>query len=248
MTSTPTPTKESDIASTKTIQNRTKFLKNQLIATSGKTKNVIIKQTGKVVKSFSSNDRQSILSNANNPQAEIDAESLVAMKVDMGIPWEKLKTMGRWLKTFDIQPASHNKQRQVAKAWCGEDVIVEDAPFTFPVKDMKGGFTIQTAPWAYINELPQHIVNHLDSLAERNLMVDHSFLNNEIQIKLGGDHGGKSFKMNYQLCNSSKPNNKDNTVVFSIFEAKDYRSNLMVGLSRFTKQIDQLEQMKWREA
>ena len=51
--------------------------------------------------------------------------------------------------------------------------------------------------------------------------------------------------MNYQICNTIHPNSKDNTVVFSIFEAKDYRSNLKLALSRFMPQIDELQVTKW---
>lgn len=48
----------------------------------------------------------------------------------------------------------------------------------------------------------------------------------------------------YQICNTVSPNSKDKTVVFSLFEAKDYRSNLRTGLSMFTTQIDNLQLMK----
>ena len=71
-------------------------------------------------------------------------------------------------------------------------------------------------------------------------------MKNEIHIKIGGDHGGKSFKMSYQICNTDKPNSKDNTVVFSLFEAKDYRSNLKLALTRFTQQVDALQLMQFQ--
>ena len=68
----------------------------------------------------------------------------------------------------------------------------------------------------------------------------------EIHIKIGGDHGGGSFKMSYQVANVTNPNSKDNTTVFSLFEAKDYRINLKTGLARFSDQINHLQEMKWR--
>ena len=37
----------------------------------------------------------------------------------------------RWLKTFNVKTDAQNKQRKVAKEWSGDDVIVEEAPFTF---------------------------------------------------------------------------------------------------------------------
>ena len=58
------------------------------------------------------------------------------------------------------------------------------------------------------------------------MLVHHPFLYDEIHVKISGDHGGGSFKMSYQIANVSNPNSKENTVVFSIFEAKDSRVNL----------------------
>ena len=48
-------------------------------------------------------------------------------------------------------------------------------------------------------------------------------------------------KMCYQVGNIANPNRKENTVVFSIFEAKDSRSNLRMCLSRYTQQIKMLQ-------
>ena len=45
---------------------------------------------------------------------------------------------------------------------------------------------------------------------------------NEVHIKIGGDHGRQSYKESLQVCNTHNPNSKDNIVVFNIFEAKDY--------------------------
>lgn len=66
-------------------------------------------------------------------------------------------------------------------------------------------------------------------------------------MKIGGDHGGSSFKMSYQVCNTDRPNSKNNTVVFSIFEAKDYTVNMKIGLCRFSAQIDHLQNASRRQ-
>jgi len=67
---------------------------------SGASKDAVSVQTGKLVKSFDVEQRTEIIKNAQIPSASIPedalvANALVAMKVDMGIPWEKLKTMSR---------------------------------------------------------------------------------------------------------------------------------------------------------
>ena len=50
--------------------------------------------------------------------------------------------------------------------------------------------------------------------------------NNEVWVKVGGDKGGGSFKMNFQICNVAHPNSVNNTCVFCAFEASDNPTNL----------------------
>ncbi|CAH1248635.1 Hypp8330 [Branchiostoma lanceolatum] len=67
----------------------------------------------------------------------------------------------------------------------------------------------------------------------------------EIWVKVGGDHGGGSFKMAFQILNKERPNSKSNTTVFCIFNAKDSRENLNLATSRFATEIKDLQQLKW---
>ncbi|CAH1248767.1 Hypp8396 [Branchiostoma lanceolatum] len=68
----------------------------------------------------------------------------------------------------------------------------------------------------------------------------------ELWIKILGDHGGGTFKMGFQVLNVENPNSKTNTVVFSLFSAKDTRENLRTATSRFTTEIDELRGKQWR--
>lgn len=91
-----------------------------------------------------------------------------------------------------------------------------------------------------------HILTIIQNISLRYNMLKHPpEMNDEIHIKIGGDHGGHSFKACYQVLNRECPNNKDNTCVFSLFEAKDYRTNLVTGLHRYRSQIDDLQETKW---
>ena len=79
------------------------------------------------------------------------------------------------------------------------------------------------------------------------MIVQHSLnKHNKIQVKIGGDHGGGSFKLSYQIANVFYSNSTDSSVVFSISEAKDYRSIVKIGLSRLREQINTLQTIKWR--
>lgn len=65
-------------------------------------------------------------------------------------------------------------------------------------------------------------------------------------MKIGGDKGGKSMKTSFQICNTPNPNSVQNTVVFSVFEAKDTPVNLHVALDRYHDQVDTLQKHSWR--
>ncbi len=68
----------------------------------------------------------------------------------------------------------------------------------------------------------------------------------EVWVKLGGDKGGGSFKMNFQLLNVPHPNSVTNTCVFSAFQASDTVTNLHVALDRYSDQVQELQSVKWK--
>ena len=66
-------------------------------------------------------------------------------------------------------------------------------------------------------------------------------------MKLGGDKGGNTFKMNFQIINVAAPNSVQNTCVFCCFAAGDSVTNLHIALDRFRDQVKELQGMKWRK-
>ena len=70
-------------------------IKRHLEVVAGTLNNAVGNQTLKLVKSSPLEIRQLILANSTIKHVEISETEMVAMKTDMGIPWEKLKTMSR---------------------------------------------------------------------------------------------------------------------------------------------------------
>lgn len=68
----------------------------------------------------------------------------------------------------------------------------------------------------------------------------------EIWVKLGGDKGGSSFKMNFQIVNVPHPNSIQNTCVFAAFEAPDSTTNLHITLERYQGPVSLLQSSTWR--
>jgi len=95
MTPTPSANKETASACTRTVQLRTRFLKNQISMVSGHCEKSSLIQTSSILKTFSREDRGEILKLGKIDPVVLDAEELVAMKAHLSLPWEKLKAMGR---------------------------------------------------------------------------------------------------------------------------------------------------------
>ena len=113
---------------------------------------------------------------------------------------------------------------------------------TIPAEHVAAMKATQNIPWNLLEEVLRwlstfnvqlstknkgHIIARMNMLHECNLLVSHPFIpDDDIHVKIGGDHGGGSFKMSYQIANVSNPKKLDDAVIFSIFEAKDSRANL----------------------
>ena len=65
-------------------------------------------------------------------------------------------------------------------------------------------------------------------------------------VKIGGDKGGSSFKMNFQVMNLKNPNSIQNTCVFVAFQASDSPFNLHICMDRYSDQIDDLQRTEWK--
>ena len=77
------------------------------------------------------------------------------------------------------------------------------------------------------------------------MFINYPLIKNEIHFKIGGDHGS-SFKMIFQVAKVDNSNQKDNAVVFSIFEAKDYCVNIKLALECFKIQIKESQESTWQ--
>ena len=165
------------------------------------------------------------------------------MKSSLILPWDLLRDVRRWLSTFKVNLAPEGKCRDVVKEWVGEGLCCEEIPASVR---KEGKMVIKLRPWSYIYNLVGYVLKYLNDLKINNLLYHHQFIpSSEIHLKIGGDHGGGSFKMSFQIGNVKNPNKPENTVIFSIMEAKDIKSNLMLCLERFRLHIEKMKKIKW---
>ena len=105
------------------------------------------------------------------------------------------------------------------------------------------GMVTKMSPSVYTTDLKNLVCTRLDELASTNKLTD--FHNDEVWIKVGGDHGGGSFKFCLQLLNTQSPNSKENTLVIGCFEGKDYYDNMKIFLNIFKEPLEELKQTQW---
>ena len=67
----------------------------------------------------------------------------------------------------------------------------------------------------------------------------------KIWLKIGGDHGGDSFKVVLQVANLESPNSRENMFMICMVECKDSIKNLKKVLKPVKEQIDKLTNMTW---
>ena len=196
------PRKESDCASKRTKYDRSKRIRDYIRLSSGDGDEAFTTQTAHVVKSLDETTRKSIVSNLNI-KTTIPAEHVAAMKATQNIPWNLLEEVRHWLATFNVKLSTKNKGREVAKEWVGQGLKCEYAPLLITKKKKS---EVKPIPWCYLYNFVGDVIAHLNSLKECNLLVAHSFIpEDEIHVKIGGDHGGGSFKMTYQVANVGQP-------------------------------------------
>ena len=175
----------------------------------------------------------------------VAADHIASMKLTLNMPFNLLRDVRRWLQTFNVNLASEGNTRKVMNDYIGNGLRAEEIP-AFVMKGKKMITAIK--PWCYLFNLVGYVIKFLSDLDETRQLCDHPFIpDNEIHLKIGGDHGGGSFKMSFQIGNVYSPNKPQNTVIFSIMEAKDYKSNLHLCLERFKAHISKFNKIRWQQ-
>ena len=104
-------------------------------------------------------------------------------------------------------------------------------------------YDLEQTPVATITDIPQYVTELLDQCDMENQLTQHNstISKDEVWVKLGGDHGGGTFKLMLQIANLRKPNSKYNTCLLAIAECKDTPDNLRRIIGPYKHQITELE-------
>ena len=165
----------------------------------------------------------------------------LALKADLSLPWSKLRKLRRWLSSFGVKLDSEVKMREQ---------IHEELPFALPAELVplvaKGG-SVALKPVVCFPDLVGLVEHYLSQHHLAGSLSWHEGVlpNDEVWVKIGGDHGGGSFKFSLQIANTTQPNALHNTIPFLVFAAPDSSENLATTLRPYHEQIEQLVTTTW---
>ena len=109
------------------------------------------------------------------------------------------------------------------------------------------GQSLKETPVVYVRDLCSFVTDLLDKYSEQQLLDFHDgkIPEDQIWLKIGGDHGGDSFKLCLQIVNVKSPNSRHNTFMVTMFNGKDTAENLRRALWHYRHQVYKLKKLKW---
>ena len=98
----------------------------------------------------------------------------------------------------------------------------------------------------YVTDLAGFVMDKFEAL---NLLTwdNNAIPEDQIWLKVDGDHSGGSFKRSLQIASIKSPNFKHNTFMIYMAKTKDSGYNLREILSTYRREIDALENLPWKE-
>ena len=122
----------------------------------------------------------------------------------MGLSWRQGRKHGSLLKELGIQLEKKKSVRELSKEIVSDFVKVEKRLF---VREEMSEYEV---PYGRVADLPSFLDRLLYSYDEQNLLTwcEGSIPEDEIWIKIAGDHGKNSLKFTLQIANTAKPKSK----------------------------------------
>lgn len=240
-TKTPVAKVASDCASARTIRRRSASLSQIHDKASGSIAGAIVQHAAALGR-MKQHERQAVLVEAGVLPKTPGAGSALALKSDLHLPWNKVRKLRVWLKDFGLQLESERTMRHQLKSLLPLHITAENVPFSTP----SGAVDLQ--PMVAIPNLVSTVHLYLDQLDSENQLTWHdgAIPDKQIWVKIGGDHGGDSFKMSCQILNVPHPNALRHVIPFLVFGAKDTASNLTTALTPFVGEMENLAATPWR--
>ncbi|XP_064639458.1 uncharacterized protein LOC135495002 [Lineus longissimus] len=157
----------------------------------------------------------------------------------------------KFFKAIGVKYEGEGAARDLQKSLVGDNIRAEMVLFQVRddhSPDSIGGYTLRKAPYAYAVSLENLVCDHLDAhLKLGNLRWHGNMPKDEIWLKIGGDKGGDTVKLEFQIANVENPNAAANTTVYCYYEGSDSYTNLQIAFDRFKEDLKNLRLSAWSD-
>jgi hypothetical protein len=242
------PRKMSSFAASPLRKKRAKHLYQIRRELSGPSIADSVKQQATELKHTTKKKKTDILQQAGCRPAIITSKTALQLKARLSLTLAKQRLFRKASKALGIYMESERKEKQLQKEiMCGE-IRVEHREVNICDEASNINRIVKT-PLATVADLKSFVSELLDQYEEKGMLTWHenTIPENEIWVKIGGDHGGDSFKLVLQVANLKNPNSKDNSFLIRIIECKDSADNLSKILVPMKGQVSDLAEMLWKE-
>ncbi|XP_072019294.1 uncharacterized protein [Amphiura filiformis] len=177
-------------------------------------------------------------------QTDISPKDAVDLKVLLRLPMSRMRDLRRYLSRLKIRLLPSD--RHLYKEMSGRQYMGEESVEVGIINLQKTGQSLADTPVAYfrVKCLKDYIASHIEKQLDMNNTWHDDNFNQELWLKIGGDKGGTTTKMAFQLVNQNAPNSSASTNIISMFEATDTYINLKEVFSNLSEQISELMKVK----
>ena len=167
------------------------------------------------------------------------------MKSKLGLSWDKFKELTRLLRPHNVRLENENAERKYQSDILPQDLVVENHNFLF--KNDKKEDYFHSAPAIFIDNFQNYLFHILDQYDNQRKLSWHggNIPENEIWVKIGGDHGQGSLKITLQILNIEKPNSKFHTSIIAMAHVSDNVHNLQTLVKKLETPINALKIATW---
>ena len=162
-----------------------------------------------------------------------------------------MRKQKRYFRAIGVEFESEKAERTEQQTILGDNLMgkvikMEEKDEKAP--DSVDGIILRDTPVVFVQNLDTFLADRLDEyqVCDQLVWSYNNIPSDEIWVKVGGDHGGDSFKVCLQILNLRAPNAKENTIVVMCFKGRDYHNNLVKALGPLHEQINKIQEMKWK--
>ena len=147
----------------------------------------------------------------------IDEKQSLMITERLDLSWRKKNKLREMMKSMNVHFRGEAKMRRLANEIVCEFVSSKLCHFVFTEKRGKERVEYRKeAPLAYIADLEKLLTHLLDAYSAEGRLTwrGGAIPDDEVWIKVGGDHGKSSLKLTLQICNLDQPNAQRNVFCF----------------------------------